>query len=815
MTVIGVIEKNQSTALEQYLALKKSKFAKSSGTELGDLEIANLESDLNRLSLRINSFLSDSSETRDSHLILGKVQSGKTAHMLGVVAGLVDSECSLVVLVSGVTGQLSRQTQNRLTDDIEKLPGRQIHVLKVPTAGDLSKSKSTFIKDLKLKVDRRIRSVAGSKKGVGNLPVLAMLESVKRVEALQQIIESLFVEYGQQLNLVIIDDEADQASPNGLANQGDESTIYGLLKVIRDSGVRNCLLSYTATPQAVLLASRTGALRPRHCSVLSVGKQYFGIKSVTSKRSAERLIELSDVPSQNQELWPGSLRSAFLDFLIIGCIRRLAPDQFFSCDDEINRVGHNSFPQSQSVQMLIHPSGRQKDHTKYHQWIKSIKDEIEESLGARVDEPDQQFIEEELQPAYERVIKRSKRNSEVFPELIPVDWITEITNILVGSTAIVVVNADQDKPTDGVYMPDKDDDWERKDQWVLIGGDILGRGVTMPNLVSTYFLRAPKSTNYDTLSQQMRFCGYRSRYQDFVFVYAPKPIISRFKEAEIIDRVLFNYASSWDENNVDLIRSPPEVVFAQRGSSSLSPTRPNVLDSNIISAPLHDFVFMPERILYPETLRTNSEIAKHFLERHSRNFTTGTDWDVYSEVSDLEIEKIFEWQCQGPKDAAKRSAARIAFHDELEEAGLGDLPKVVAVKNGQLVKQIPTCETADALFHEESMRGISYRSLLTTSRNLVESTTALSEWKRTYSQQTGSVPNWILNGEIGYEGDPQRRLRDKEITPKMGSCVIFAIEPVYVYSAPKDKGGEVIGLGMQLAIMAPKDFALITWKARQ
>lgn len=817
MTRIGVIEKNESTALEQYLDLKKAKFTESSGVELGGLEIENLKTDLSRLSIRIDSFLSNISEVQDSHLILGKVQSGKTAHMLGVIAGLVNSPCSLVVLVSGVTGQLTRQTQKRLTEDIEGLPGHQIHVIEVPTAGDLSKSNSTFIKDLKTKVDRRIRSVSGNQKGVGNLPVLAMLENVYRVDALRQIIDSLFSKYGQQLNVVIIDDEADQASPNALANQGDESTIYGLLKVIRESGVRNCLLSYTATPQAVLLASRTGALRPRHCLVLSTGQQYFGIKSVTSDRFAKRLIELIDVPSPRQVDAPDSLRSAFLDFLIIGCIRRNAPEQFFGCDKEINRVsiGYDSVSQSLSVQMLVHPSVKQKVHAKYYQWVKKIKDDIEESLGAKVAAPDPQFINDELQPAYERVLKRSIGDNEVFQASIPDDWITDITNILIGSTKLVVVNSDSNNPTDGVYMPDNDSDWANTKQWVLIGGDILGRGVTIPNLVSTYFLRAPQKTNYDTLSQQMRFCGYRSRYQDFVFIYAPNSIIERFREAEIIDRVLFNYASNWDKREIDLNREAPEVIFAQQGRSSLNPTRLSVLDKNITDTKLTSFVFIPQRILFPEILRTNSAITKRFIDGHTKAFVTDTLWDVYTQVSNADIEKIFEWQCNGPRDIARKFAAQTAFDKELEEAGLDDLPKVVSIRNSNLFYQILASETAVSLFSEEMMSDVPFRALLASSRIRLPSNNALNDWKNSFSQQTDSVPNWILNGEIGYEGDSQRGLRDKEITPQLGNCVIFAIEPVYVNSAPKQEGGQVVGLGIQLAIMAPKDFTLVIWKAHE
>ena len=113
------------------------------------------------------------------------------------------------------------------------------------------------------------------------------------------------------------------------------------------------------------------------------------------------------------------------------------------------------------------------------------------------------------------------------------------------------------------------------------------------------------------------------------------------------------------------------------------------------------------------------------------------------------------------------------------------------------------------------MSDVVFRALLASSRRMLPSNNALNDWKNSFSQQTDSVPNWILNGEIGYEGDSQRGLRDKEITPQLGNCVIFAIEPVYVNSAPKQEGGQVVGLGIQLAIMAPKDFTLVIWKAHE
>ena len=59
-------------------------------------------------------------------------------------------------------------------------------------------------------------------------------------------------------------------------------------------------------------------------------------------------------------------------------------------------------------------------------------------------------------------------------------------------------------------VPIKPEQWnEGADAWVLIGGDILGRGLSIPHLVVTLFLRNPNEPLFDTSVQQMRFCGYR------------------------------------------------------------------------------------------------------------------------------------------------------------------------------------------------------------------------------------------------------------------------------------------------------------------
>lgn len=815
MTVVGVIDSNTESTLEQYLAKKKNQFIKSSGHEIGLEEIGNLRSDLSRLCGRITSFLSDSAERQDSHLVLGKVQSGKTAHMLGVVAALVESSCSLVILVSGVTGQLTRQTQKRLEKDVGNLPNMQVNVLAVPTIGVLDRPDSTFIEDLIQIVGRRISTRNSPSGNFANLPVLAMMENVHRVEALHKIIDELRERFLDDLQIVIIDDEADQASPNAEARNGEESTIYGLLRSIRSSGVRNCLLSYTATPQAVLLATKDGALKPRHCCVITPGKQYFGVEDVCREEAKLRLIELDDVPTASQSECPKSLREAFIDFLVIACIRRQAPHVFFSGDEKLNSVGLSGFPTSESVQFLIHPSGSRSDHAKYYKWVQLIKKEVEEALGYRVNRPDSEFISKVLQASYDRILLQSEVSIGDLPQEIPQNWINDITATLLGSTELVVVNSNPDRPMAGEPMPVDDDGWEVKRQWVLIGGDILGRGVTMPNLVSTYFLRSPRVTNFDTLSQQMRFCGYRSRYKKFVYVYAPQSIIGRFSEADVVDRVIFQYAKNWDDENVDLIRNPPQIMHAQRGEGNFRPTRPGVLDRSIKSQDVRDVPFVSRRICVPNVAVSNAGLIIDLLHGLTSEFSTPlSGWEIYPDISQEKLRQLWKWSCVGDRDKVQLSASKTVFDKELQEAGLFGLPIITAIRGKELLSSLSRRDEPEKFFSDDLVRTTSFRSLLLQSR--ANSATRgfqqlRAEWVSSYQDPMGPTQTWILNGEIQYEGDPQRRLRDNEIFPKFGSSVIFVIEPLYIFNAPKNDGGEPIGLGVEFAIMAPRGFKLVSW----
>src|SRR5262249_12683085 len=117
----------------------------------------------------------------------------------------------------------------------------------------------------------------------------------------------------------------------------------------------------------------------------------------------------------------------------------------------------------------------------------------------------------------------------------------------------------------------------------IVGGNILGRGLTIDNLLVTYYLRAAKVTQMDTMLQHARMFGYRIGLMPFTRVFLPEELALRFHhihESEKNLREQFRHSTD------------PEMPMIQT-STNLRPTRQNVLDASTISA------IEPGQHLYP------------------------------------------------------------------------------------------------------------------------------------------------------------------------------------------------------------------------
>ena len=312
-----------------------------------------------------------------AYLALGKIQSGKTAHMMGVIAWAADSQVSLVTIFTGVTEALNAQTTKRLIKDLTSLGENYITTHEVPTSTEGSKYRDLYSevsKWVRDRIDNELRE-----KIITPLPVLVTLKNPSRVKTLKTLISSLKKEHGSQIVSLLIDDEADQASQNAGANKRKITATYDAIKELRNLPNRNILLSYTATPQAVLLTDRNGRLRPNYCVTVKPGFGYFGLEHAVSEDFSPNIFvvdDYDDQPSQWESI-PNSLKFAVIQFIWTGWIRFYDADVFY----HKSRLGGEQLKNElASVQMLVHESSRTIQHEYMFSHIARLKDDLADGL---------------------------------------------------------------------------------------------------------------------------------------------------------------------------------------------------------------------------------------------------------------------------------------------------------------------------------------------------------------------------------------------------------------------------------------------------
>ena len=205
-----------------------------------------------------------------THLVVGYVQSGKTMSFTALSALAKDNGYRLIVYLAGTKTNLVEQTTARLTKDLigknrENADDYKLH--KDPKEGE---------------IDEIISQMELSSKPMILIP---LLKHSQHIEQLIKLFESRdFKELMGQETVLIIDDEADQASlnaygrKNSKTNADDVSATYKAILRMRAALPGNTYVQYTATPQANLLISMQDTLSPQSHTLLTPGEGYIGGK---------------------------------------------------------------------------------------------------------------------------------------------------------------------------------------------------------------------------------------------------------------------------------------------------------------------------------------------------------------------------------------------------------------------------------------------------------------------------------------------------------------------------------------------------------
>src|SRR5581483_8769726 len=114
-----------TSALSEYLDEKRREFIGASGEKIGTSDFESLRTDLHALQNRLKTSVLDGEQRSECRLIIGRVQSGKTGHQLGMLAWAAD-HCDVAVIFTGMTEALNGQTSDRIQRDLASLPSSPV-----------------------------------------------------------------------------------------------------------------------------------------------------------------------------------------------------------------------------------------------------------------------------------------------------------------------------------------------------------------------------------------------------------------------------------------------------------------------------------------------------------------------------------------------------------------------------------------------------------------------------------------------------------------------------------------------------------------
>lgn len=440
-------------------------------------------------------------------LVVGYVQSGKTANMTAVISKAIDAGYNMVIVLAGLTNKLRQQTQERLDLDLVQRYQFDWQLLTSSNYnGDFTIPKSGHLPH--------------PEKG----PMLAVLK--KNVSPLKRILATLQktpVILRNKLRVLLIDDECDSASVNSSSNEYDVTAINRLIREINDALVFHSYVGYTATPFANVLINpyiqhnKLDDLYPRDfITALELPEGYFGTEKLfgidpddADEEEDTGLDMIRIVPDSDARLlqpkkakerktfypdMPESLEDSLLYF-IASCAARLCRGHFDA-----------------HMTMLVHTS----IYTDLHQ---RVSDMIVAYLGSvRNGATLKSGYLARMKELWEREICRVPSSdfngisTIEFDQLLP--YLSEVFKRL-------------ETPVENSFSGDRIDYGEKGRIYVVVGGAVLARGLTLEGLMVSYFLRS--TSQYDTLLQMGRWFGYRNGYEDLPRIWMTSDLKMAFR----------------------------------------------------------------------------------------------------------------------------------------------------------------------------------------------------------------------------------------------------------------------------------------------
>jgi hypothetical protein len=580
-------------------------------------------------------------------MVVGQVQSGKTANYTGLICKAADAGYRLIVVLAGLHNSLRSQTQERLDREFLGFDTRTrrsfdqgnarigVGAMKgQPFLHVHSLTSSDQKGDFQRKVAQQVWVQAG-----GGDPVLLVVKknaSVLRnlydwsTDVLKETDPETGLQIVRNVPLLVIDDEADNASVNTKARPTDENgrpvedydptKINGWIRRLLRTFEKSAYLAYTATPFANIFIDEDEEtetfgedLFPRSFIVsLRPPTNYTGVARVfgldgdivagiEEEEGLPVLRPILDqdpwIPDKHKKDWdpgplPESLMEAIGAFLLASAVRRARGQQ-----------EHNS--------MLVHVTRFTDVQAHVQRSLRSYlaltKSRMEHG---KADDPNSPWIE--LRALWDRDFVPTTELLLTNPNLVleigrEVTW-DEVSEQLLPVLDDLEVKTMNGTSEDSLAYSES----ESPLTLLAVGGDKLSRGLTLEGLTVSYYLRASKM--YDTLMQMGRWFGYRRGYLDVCRLYTTPELAGWYRDIAVANEELlreFDYMVALGKNPKDYglrVRAHPDGLMVTAAAKMRNGVEVDVTFSQTIS---ESIVFETDR----RSLQANLAATEDLIRR--------------------------------------------------------------------------------------------------------------------------------------------------------------------------------------------------------
>lgn len=493
--------------------------------------------------------LNNSGNSAIKGLVVGSVQSGKTTNMGALMAMSADKGWNVFIVLTGMIENLRKQTENRLYTELVQTNGSvNWNLIENPT------------------IDGRTSILPAQLDFRKNQYIIVSLKNATNLRNLSKWLRQDKAKQGQ-MNVMVIDDESDQASVNTTdlkANQ-DRTSINSIIMDIVN-GPDNKVdfnsmnyIGYTATPYAnVLSESITESLYPKDFVILLARSnkylgptQIFGVNGM-DEYPGMNIINNTDLKYENETQNMLDLQKGHSRTVPDGLKEAVA--YFIGASASLRK--HNY---KKPLSMLVHNNVSQLAHDNVgngiREWLASNKEEVIQLVKKIWMEQTSKFTQENFResvPGYDYSISRAltphsfdeieSTVKQILDKIGAIQY-EDDKYIYHDGIQISIDNSAQNKITDDNeyyrlrYPTSNDNDTsEFAPIFLVVGGATLSRGLTLEGLICTYFSR--NAGQADSLMQMGRWFGYRVGYETYPRIWLSTYTLEQFQYLAELDNAL-------------------------------------------------------------------------------------------------------------------------------------------------------------------------------------------------------------------------------------------------------------------------------------